>query len=75
MPHTHERAQASRGKRFAVIASRFNDFMVDKLVDGALDGLRRTGAVDEDVELFRCPGAFEIPGLLRRVAATGRFTG
>lgn len=71
----HEGALRADGKHFAVIASRFNDFMVEKLVDGALDGLRRSGAADQDVELFRCPGAFEIPGLLRRVAATGRFHG
>jgi 6,7-dimethyl-8-ribityllumazine synthase len=71
----HEGALRADGKRFAIIASRFNDFMVEKLVEGALDGLRRSGAADKDVEIFRCPGAFEIPGLLRRVAATGRFHG
>jgi 6,7-dimethyl-8-ribityllumazine synthase len=71
----HEGGLRADGKRFAVIASRFNDFMVEKLVEGALDGLRRSGAADKDVEIFRCPGAFEIPGLLRRVAATGRFHG
>jgi 6,7-dimethyl-8-ribityllumazine synthase len=71
----HEGGLRAEGKRFAIIASRFNEFMVEKLVDGALDGLRRSGAADKDVEIFRCPGAFEIPGLLRRVAATGRFHG
>jgi 6,7-dimethyl-8-ribityllumazine synthase len=71
----HEGALRADGKRFAVIASRFNDFMVEKLVEGALDGLRRSGAASADVELFRCPGAFEIPGLLRRVVDTGRFHG
>jgi 6,7-dimethyl-8-ribityllumazine synthase len=79
MPSTHhvihEGGLRADGKRFAIIASRFNDFMVEKLVDGALDGLRRSGAADKDIEVFRCPGAFEIPGLLRRVAATGRFAG
>jgi 6,7-dimethyl-8-ribityllumazine synthase len=63
------------GKRFAVIASRFNEFIVDKLLAGALDALRRSGAEDGDVEVFRCPGAFEIPGLARRVVDTGRFDG
>lgn len=71
----HEGRIRADGKRFAIIASRFNDFMVDKLVEGALDAFRRTGASDHDVEVFRCPGAFEIPGLARRVAATGRFQG
>lgn len=72
---SHEGTLRADGKRFAIIASRFNDFMVEKLVEGARDGLRRSGASDDAVELFRCPGAFEIPGLLRRVVDTGRFDG
>src|SRR5688500_16935278 len=75
MPQIHEGALGAGGKRFAVIASRFNEFMVEKLVQGALDALRRSGATDEDTEIFRCPGAFEIPALARRVAETGRFDG
>ena len=75
MPITHEGAMRADGKRFAVIAARFNEFMVSKLVEGALDALRRSGAADEDVEIFRCPGAFEIPGVLRHVADSGRFQG
>jgi 6,7-dimethyl-8-ribityllumazine synthase len=73
MPRTHEGAPRTDGRRFAVIASRFNDFVVDKLLAGALDALRRSGAGDDDVEVFRCPGAFEIPGLARRALASGRF--
>jgi 6,7-dimethyl-8-ribityllumazine synthase len=75
MPTIHEGSLRADGKRFAVIAARFNDFMVDKLVEGALGALRRSGAADEDVELFRCPGAFEIPAVLRQVAESGRFAG
>jgi 6,7-dimethyl-8-ribityllumazine synthase len=75
MPKTHEGPLRAEGKRFAVIASRFNEFIVDKLLSGALDGLRRSGADDGDVEVFRCPGAFEIPGLARRIADSGRFDG
>src|SRR5262245_34976461 len=75
MPTIHEGSLRADGKRFAVIASRFNEFMVEKLVEGALDALRRSGAADDDVEIFRCPGAFEIPGLLRHVADSGRFAG
>jgi 6,7-dimethyl-8-ribityllumazine synthase len=73
MPKTHEGPLRADGKRFAVIASRFNEFIVDKLLDGALDALRRSGADDGDVEVFRCPGAFEIPGLARKLADSGRF--
>jgi 6,7-dimethyl-8-ribityllumazine synthase len=71
----HEGSLRAEGKRFAIIASRFNDFMVEKLVEGAQDALRRSGADEDDVELYRCPGAFEIPALLRHVVDTGRFAG
>lgn len=69
----HEGKLAADGRRFAIVASRFNDFIVDKLIDGALDALRRTGATDDNIQLYRCPGAMELPGLARRVAATGQF--
>jgi 6,7-dimethyl-8-ribityllumazine synthase len=74
-PIVHEGALRADGKRFAVIASRFNDFIVEKLVEGAVDALRRSGASETDVELFRCPGAFEIPAVLQKVADSGRFAG
>ena len=69
----HEGKLSAEGRRFAIVASRFNDFIVDKLIDGALDALRRTGATDDNIQLYRCPGAMELPGLARRVAATGQF--
>jgi 6,7-dimethyl-8-ribityllumazine synthase len=70
---THEGTLSAAGRGFAIVASRFNDFIVDKLVEGARDALRRTGADPARVELFRCPGAMELPGLARRALATGRF--
>jgi 6,7-dimethyl-8-ribityllumazine synthase len=75
MTKTHEGILRSAGRKFAIVASRFNDFIGDKLVDGALDAIRRTGGSTDDVEIFRCPGALEIPGLTRRVVDTGRFDG
>ena len=69
----HEGSLSAAGHGFAIVASRFNDFIVDKLVEGARDALRRTGADPARVELFRCPGAMELPGLARRALATGRF--
>jgi 6,7-dimethyl-8-ribityllumazine synthase len=75
MPKLHEGSLRADGRRFAIIASRFNEFIVDKLLAGAVDALHRAGAADDDVEVFRCPGAFEIPGLARRVLAGGRFDG
>jgi 6,7-dimethyl-8-ribityllumazine synthase len=71
----HEGMLRAEGRRFAIVAARFNDFIVDKLIDGALDALRRTGADDDHVEIFRCPGAMELPGLARRVVDLGRFDG
>jgi 6,7-dimethyl-8-ribityllumazine synthase len=72
---THEGALAANGRRFALVASRFNDVIVERLIDGARAALRRAGAAEEDVELFRCPGAMELPGLARRVADGGDFDG
>jgi 6,7-dimethyl-8-ribityllumazine synthase len=72
---THEGALQASGRRFALVASRFNDAIVGKLIDGARQALRQAGAADEDVELFRCPGAMELPGLARRVADSARFEG
>ena len=75
MPTTHEGDLRADGKRFAVIAALFNDFMVDKLVEGACNAFRRAGASEDDLEVFRCPGAFEIPAVLRQVVDSGRFAG
>jgi 6,7-dimethyl-8-ribityllumazine synthase len=71
----HEGALLTRGRRFALVAARFNHDIVSKLMDGARQALREAGAADADVETFRCPGAMELPGLARRVVETGRFDG
>jgi len=73
MPRTVEGKISSAGLKVAIIASRFNAFIVDRLVDGAVDTLRRTGAKDDDVTVFRAPGSFEIPQVLRRVLDHGGF--
>jgi 6,7-dimethyl-8-ribityllumazine synthase len=64
---------SSAGLRVAVVAGRFNALIVDRLVEGAIDAFRRTGGAEEDVAVVRAPGAYEIPQVARRVAATGRF--
>ncbi len=61
------------GFRFAIIASRWNDFLTSRLIDGALDALERLGADEKAVELYRVPGSFEIPLLARKVAGAGKF--
>ncbi|HVV48702.1 MAG TPA: 6,7-dimethyl-8-ribityllumazine synthase [Polyangia bacterium] len=73
--HAHEGALEARGRRFALVASRFNAEVVDRLIGGARQALWDAGAAEADVELFRCPGAMELAGLARRIADGGRFDG
>ncbi len=63
---------APQDARFALVAARFNDFIVDRLVDGAADTLRRHGVAEDRLELIRVPGSFELPLAARQIAATGR---
>jgi 6,7-dimethyl-8-ribityllumazine synthase len=73
MPRILEAKLLAEGKKFALIMSRFNDFITEKLVSGALDGLLRSGAREEDIDLVKVPGAFEIPLLAKKMAATNRY--
>ena len=73
MPRVLEAKLLAEGKKFAIVVSRFNDFITEKLVSGALDALVRSGARDEDIDLVRVPGAFEIPLMAKRMAAKGRY--
>jgi 6,7-dimethyl-8-ribityllumazine synthase len=61
------------GKRFAIVASRFNSFITERLLLGACDGLMRSGAKKADISLVRVPGAFEIPSAARTLAETGEY--
>jgi 6,7-dimethyl-8-ribityllumazine synthase len=61
------------GARFAIVASRFNQFITDRLLQGAIDALRRTGTKDDRIEVIRVPGAFEVPIAAREAAMTKRF--
>lgn len=71
MPRSFEGDLAAEGLRFAVLASRFNDEIVSGLLDGALDCLARHGAKDDDVALYRVPGAFELPTLAAQLVERG----
>ena len=64
-----------RDGRFAIVAARFNEFIVESLIKGALHCLRQHGADDGNVEIFRVPGAYEMPIAVDKVAATRRFDG
>jgi len=63
----------ARGKKFALVVSRFNSFITERLLDGALHALRQCGASAEDVNIVRVPGAFEIPAAARQLAETGNY--
>lgn len=73
MPRSFEGDLDAGGLRFAVIASRFNDEIVSGLLDGAITCLARHGAADDDVSLYRVPGAFEIPTLAAKLVGDGGF--
>ena len=64
-----------RDAKFAIVASRFNEFIVDSLLKGALRCLEQHGAADTDVEVVRVPGSFEMPLAVDKLAATRRFDG
>ena len=61
------------GRRFGIVVSRFNEFITDRLLRSAYDGLIRSGAGEDDIEIVRVPGAFEIPSAARTLAQTGRY--
>jgi 6,7-dimethyl-8-ribityllumazine synthase len=63
----------ARGLRFGIVASRFNDFIVDRLLDAAIGTLQTHGAGASDIEVIRVPGAFETPLAIKKLAASGRF--
>ncbi len=63
----------AKGMKFGIVASRFNDFISGKLIDGALDALNRSGADAKDIDVIRVPGAFEIPLAAKKAAQSGRF--
>lgn len=72
---THQGIYNGKGHRYAVVASRFNDFITKSLIGGAVDALVRHEVAESDIEVFKVPGAFEIPLLAKKIAETGKFDG
>jgi 6,7-dimethyl-8-ribityllumazine synthase len=72
-PVVHEGQLSGQGFRFAIVASRWNDFISSRLVDGALNAFESLGVAEQDVEIYKVPGAFEIPLLAQTLAASGKF--
>src|SRR6266403_5103655 len=73
MPTVYEGNFSTPHGRFALIAARFNHFIVEQLVNGALDGLKRHGVADESIDLVWVPGSFETPLIAQRLAASGKY--
>ncbi len=71
--NVHEGSLVATGLRFAVVVSRFNSLITEQLLSGALDVLRRHGTDEGAIDVYRCPGTFELPALLRRVTRSGRY--
>ena len=75
MVHTIQGNLNASGLSFAIVLSRFNNFVTQRLLEGALDALTRTGAAEGDIEVIKVPGSFEIPLAAKKAAGTGKYHG
>lgn len=73
MVKVYEGNLSAEGLKVAIVASRFNEFIVGKLEAGALDALRRNGCKEDDIAIYRAPGAFEIPLVADKLAKSGKY--
>ena len=64
-----------KDKKIAIVAAKFNFFVVEHLISGAKEALLKSGTIENDIEIFYVPGAFEIPLALKKVVGTGKFDG
>ena len=73
MPKIIEGELTARDLRFGIVTTRFNEFVVEPLLRGALDALKRHGATEKQIEIIRVPGAFDMPGVVRKLALSRRY--
>jgi 6,7-dimethyl-8-ribityllumazine synthase len=73
MPKIVEGKLSAKGLKFGIVMSRYNSFITDRLLEGAMDGLTRNGAEDKDVEVWKVPGAYELPLAAKKMAGAKRF--
>ena len=73
MPNIVEGSLTAQGLRFGIVVSRFNHFITDKLLEGALDALYRNGVEEKNVEVYKVPGSFEIPLLAKKLVDAGNY--
>lgn len=74
MPKVIQGDLSAKGLKFGIVAARFNDFITSRLVDGAIDALQRHGAADNDIEIVKVPGAYEIPFAAKRMAQSKQYS-
>jgi 6,7-dimethyl-8-ribityllumazine synthase len=72
MPKIFQGLLQGEGYRFGIIVSRFNDFITNRLLEGCLDALRRNSVKEEDIDIFKVPGSFEIPYVAKKLALEGK---
>lgn len=73
MPRIIEGKLVAKGMKFGIVASRFNDFICGRLIDGAVDALTRAGAEEKDILIYKVPGAFELPAMAKKLAKAAKF--
>ncbi len=73
MAHYIEGSLQGAGKKLGIVVARFNSFIAEKLLEGAIDSLVRSGVNDDDIDVARVPGAFEIPLVAQKMARSGRY--
>lgn len=73
MPKINEGNLSGKGLKIGIIQSKFNHFITDKLLDGALDGLKKCGVDDTDITVYKVPGSFELPLIAKQLAGQGNF--
>jgi len=73
MARSIEGRSNAQGLKIGVVVSRYNQFITEKLLDGALDGFKSNGGEDENVTIIHVPGAFEIPLIVEKMAASGKY--
>ena len=75
MTKVYEGKLVGKGQKVGIVVGRFNEFISSKLLDGALDGLKRHDVSDDDIEIAWVPGSFEIPLTAKKMADTGKYDG
>lgn len=73
MPKVIEGKIVAKGMKFGIVASRFNDFICGRLIEGTIDALMRAGAEEKDIVIYKVPGSFELPLTAKKLAKSGRY--